>query len=105
MHTPGKLDPRALALGGAIALALATSACDGGSKTPALSRSDYIVREAPQPPENGPQLGVVAEVIQVREYTDARAPSPSDQSRPRTAASAVLARRPSAPSREDTPRE
>jgi hypothetical protein len=73
MRTPAKLDPRAFAL--VLAFALATGACGDGSKTPALSRSNDVVREAPQPPENGPQLGVVAELIQVREYTDVRAPS------------------------------
>ena len=30
---------------------------------------------APVPPENAPQLGIVSELLQVREYTDPRAPS------------------------------
>jgi hypothetical protein len=73
MRTPAKPHHCAFVVGSA--LVLAAAGCDGASNTPALSRSDDIVREAPEPPENAPQLGVVAELIQVREYTDKRAPS------------------------------
>lgn len=48
--------------------------CQDGAEPPALSLSG-VVRNAPVPPENGPQLGVVSELIQVREHTDPRAPS------------------------------
>ena len=61
----------------ALALVLAGGAlgCDGSAKTPALSRTQDVVKNAPVPPENGPKLGVVAELLQVREATDVRAPS------------------------------
>jgi hypothetical protein len=68
-----QLLPRELALG--CTLVLAAAACDGKSHTPALSRSADVVRTAPIPPENGPQLGVISEQLQVREYTDTAAPS------------------------------
>lgn len=42
---------------------------------PALSRSEGMVRTAPVPPENAPQLGIISELVQVREYTDEGAPS------------------------------
>jgi hypothetical protein len=48
--------------------------CDGSSKTPALSRVEGIVRNAPIPPENAPQLGVVSEQLRVHEFTDKGAP-------------------------------
>jgi lipoprotein-anchoring transpeptidase ErfK/SrfK len=57
------------------ALALGAAACDGGPKTPALSHSEQVVRNAPIPPENGPKLGVVSELARVREFTDVQAPS------------------------------
>lgn len=57
------------------ALSLACWGCDGSSKTPALSRVEGIVRTAPIPPENAPQLGVISEQLRVREFTDTGAPS------------------------------
>ena len=57
------------------ALGLGVAACDGGSKAPALSRTEQVVRSAPVPAENGPQLGVVSELLHVREFTDEHAPS------------------------------
>ena len=57
------------------ALGLGAAACDGGSKTPALSRSEGEVHSAPVPAENAPQLGVVSASLQVREFTNGRAPS------------------------------
>jgi hypothetical protein len=57
------------------ALALGAAGCDGGAKTPALSRTEEVVRSAPIPGENAPKLGVVSELIRVREFTDPRAPS------------------------------
>jgi hypothetical protein len=57
------------------AVALAGWGCDGGSKTPVLSHTEAIVRQAAVPPENAPKLGVVAEVAFVREFTDVRAPN------------------------------
>jgi hypothetical protein len=59
----------------ACAFALGLSGCGDGSKTPSLSHSEGVVRKAPVPAENGPQLGVVSARLLVREYTDARAPS------------------------------
>ncbi len=55
-------------------LACALSACDG-EKGPALSRADEVVRTAPVPPENAPRLGVISELVHVREFTDMGAPS------------------------------
>src|SRR5437868_12221655 len=57
------------------ALGLVVAACDDGPKTPALSRSEEVVRSAPIPPENAPKLGVVSELLHVREFTDTHAPS------------------------------
>ncbi|HVY31766.1 MAG TPA: L,D-transpeptidase [Polyangiaceae bacterium] len=57
------------------AVALAGWGCDGGSKAPALSHTEEVVRQAPVPPENGPKLGIVAELARVQEFTDVRAPS------------------------------
>jgi hypothetical protein len=57
------------------ALGIGVAACDGGSKAPALSRTEEVVRNAPVPAENAPKLGVVSEVLHVREFTDGRAPS------------------------------
>jgi len=57
------------------ALLLGAAACDGGAKTPALSRSEEVVRNAPIPPENAPKLGIVSELVHVREFTDDKAPS------------------------------
>ena len=73
MLTPGKLRFRDLAL--PCALALGAPACDGNAKGPALSHIEDVVRSAPVPAENGPKLGVVSELIQVRAFTDVRAPS------------------------------
>lgn len=61
-------EARALAL----ALLLGCSGCDDGAKTPALSHTQ-AVRNAPVPPENGPKLGAVAELVPVRDSTDMRA--------------------------------
>jgi hypothetical protein len=72
MRATRKLLPRELALG--CALLLGGAGCDG-KRTPALSLSAEVVRTAPIPPENGPQLGVVSERLHVREYTDMSAPS------------------------------
>jgi len=58
------------ALAIALALALAGTACDDGAKTPALSHTQPLVRNAPTPAENGPKLGIVAELVTVREATD-----------------------------------
>jgi hypothetical protein len=57
-----------------LALLAAASAC-GDDKSPALSRTEDVVRTAPIPAENGPRLGVVARTVEVRGYTDVRAPS------------------------------
>ena len=57
------------------ALVVGAAACDGGTKVPALSRSEQVVRNAPIPPENAPRLGVVSESLAVREFTDGKAPS------------------------------
>ncbi len=73
MRTPAKLRLADLALPSA--LACVALACSGGSKTPALSRTEEVVRSAPVPPENAPKLGVVSERLLVREFTDVRAPS------------------------------
>lgn len=72
MLAPSKLETRAVI--SACALSLLALACDD-AKTPALSRVEPVVRTAPEPPENGPQLGVIAEQVLVREYTDTGAPS------------------------------
>ena len=56
------------------ALALANAGCNDGTKAPALSRVEDVVRAAPIPPEDGPRLGVVAERANVREFTDTGAP-------------------------------
>jgi hypothetical protein len=56
------------------ALVFGVGGCDT-AKGPALSRTDEVVRTAPVPPENGPQLGVVSERVVVRQYTDASSPS------------------------------
>src|SRR3954469_8377643 len=73
MLTPGSLRLRQLAL--PCALGLGAAACDGHSKTPALSRTEEVVHNAPVPAENAPKLGVVSELLHVREFTDPRAPS------------------------------
>lgn len=73
MRTPASLRLRDLAL--PCALGLGVVGCDGGSKAPALSRTEEVVRSAPIPPENAPKLGVVSELLQVRAFTDVRAPS------------------------------
>ncbi len=73
MLTLATLRLRQLAL--PCALSLGVAACDGGSRAPALSRTEEVVHNAPVPAENAPQLGVVSELLQVREFTDARAPS------------------------------
>lgn len=57
------------------AVAVAATGCSDGAKGPALSLNQGIVRNAPIPPEDGPQLGVVSKLIQVRQYTDPSAPS------------------------------
>jgi hypothetical protein len=57
------------------ALVLGAAACDQGTKTPALSLSEQVVRNAPIPPENAPRLGIVSESLAVREFTDGKAPS------------------------------
>lgn len=61
-----------LALGAA--LVFGVGGCDT-PKGPALSRTDEVVRTAPVPPENAPQLGVISERLVVRQYTDASSPS------------------------------
>ncbi len=61
-----------LALGAA--LVFSVGGCDT-PKGPALSRTEDVVRTAPVPPENAPQLGVVSEKVVVRQYTDLNAPS------------------------------
>ena len=73
MVTPGKLRVRDFAL--PCALALGVPACDGKAKGPALSHIEDVVRSAPTPAENGPKLGVISQLVQVRAFTDARAPS------------------------------
>ena len=57
------------------ALVIGATACDGGPKTPALSRSEEVVRNAPVPPENAPKLGIVSQWVRVRESTDTAAPT------------------------------
>lgn len=57
------------------ALGFGVVACDGGAKTPALSRSEEVVRSAPIPPENAPKLGIISELVHVREFTDYQAPT------------------------------
>jgi hypothetical protein len=71
MRTSGSL-LRALA---PLIAVCASAGCDGGSKSPALSHTETIVKTAPVPAENGPQLGAVAELVTVREATDQRAAS------------------------------
>jgi hypothetical protein len=72
----GKLSNRRLRdLALPCALAIGVAGCDGGDKTPVLSRTAEVVRSAPIPAENAPKLGVVSEQLQVREFTDPRAPS------------------------------
>src|SRR6478735_3574341 len=56
------------------ALVAFAGGCDT-TKAPALSRTEDVIRTAPTPPENGPQLGVISAQLNVREYTDSRAPS------------------------------
>jgi hypothetical protein len=56
------------------ALGMASWGC-GGDKGPALSHTEKIVRVAPTPPENAPPLGVISEMVDVREFTDRSAPS------------------------------
>jgi hypothetical protein len=73
MLAPDKLRFRDLAL--PCALALGAVACDGKAKGPALSHIEEVVRSAPIPAENGPKLGVVSALLQVRQFTDTRAPS------------------------------
>lgn len=73
MHTSDSLGPLGWAL--VSALVVGTIGCDDGAKTPALSRSEGVVKSAPVPPEDGPQLGVVSKLIQVRQYSDPSAPS------------------------------
>ena len=73
MRTASTLRLRDHAL--ACALALGAWGCDGGAKAPALSHAEEVIRNAPVPPENAPKLGVVSELLQVREFTDTRAPS------------------------------
>jgi hypothetical protein len=79
MRTAGNLRFADLALHAAAAIAVAgavaVAGCSDGAKAPALSRTEQVVRSAPVPPENAPKLGVVSERLQVREFTDARAPS------------------------------
>jgi hypothetical protein len=73
MRRPALFRARALAL--PLALSWGGLGCDDGAKTPALSRTEEVVRSAPVPAENGPKLGVVSEQLDVREVTDARSPS------------------------------
>jgi hypothetical protein len=73
VDTSSKLRPLHWAL--VSALGAGTISCDDGTKTPAVSLREGVVKSAPIPPENGPQLGVVSKLIQVREYSDPGAPS------------------------------
>lgn len=73
MRTLATLRFRQLAL--PCALGLGALGCENGPKTPALSRAEDVVRSAAVPPENAPKLGVISELLQVREVTDARAAS------------------------------
>ena len=57
MRTSALTPARYLAL--TCALVLGAGGCGDGSKTPALSRTEEVVRSAPIPPENSPKLGVV----------------------------------------------
>ncbi|HEY6077955.1 MAG TPA: L,D-transpeptidase [Polyangiaceae bacterium] len=66
--------PRLRALAPLLAL-WANVGCQGGSDAPSLSRTETIIKSAPVPPERGPQLGIVAELVIVREATDPRAAS------------------------------
>src|SRR5689334_21144025 len=75
MRTPTILRRELAELALPCALVLGVAACDGGAKTPALSRSEEVVRNAPIPPENAQKLGVVSELLHVREFTDHQAPS------------------------------
>ncbi len=52
------------------ALVFGATGCKDGAEAPALSLSEGVVRNAPVPSENGPQLGVVSELLQVREQTE-----------------------------------
>jgi hypothetical protein len=56
----------------ACTLALGGLSCDDVTKTPALSHTRQVVRNAPVPPENGPKLGAIAELVAVRDATDTR---------------------------------
>jgi hypothetical protein len=73
MRTARRLQVHELSLLGAVAFT--TWGCDGGPQGPALSHTEPLVRTAPVPAENGPKLGVVSQILQVREFTDAKAPS------------------------------
>src|SRR5690349_3840701 len=73
MRTPGLLHARALAL--PLALSWGSLGCGDGTKAPALSHTEEVVRSAPIPAENAPKLGVVSEQLDVREATDLRGPS------------------------------
>jgi hypothetical protein len=67
--------PPATLWAGCCVLSILLTACGHDDKGPSLSVTEGVVRNAPVPPENAPQLGIVSERLQVREYTDARAPS------------------------------
>jgi hypothetical protein len=73
MRTSNSL--RSGALASLLALALGNVSCDDAGKTPALSHTQPVVRNAPVPPENGPKLGAIAELVSIREATDVRAAS------------------------------
>lgn len=73
MHTSSNLELYQWAI--ACALVVGATGCDDGPRAPALSLNEGIVKIAPVPPENGPQLGVVSKVVQVREHSDPTARS------------------------------
>lgn len=75
MRTLEQLRTGGLSLPLFFVLASCASGCDGGTHDPTLSRVEEVVRGAPVPPENAPQLGIVAARVDVREFTDLRAPS------------------------------
>lgn len=73
MRSPGV--PRLPVFTLALTASWAGIGCDDAAKTPALSRSEQVVRNAPVPPESAPKLGVVAELAHVRDATEPRAAS------------------------------
>jgi hypothetical protein len=78
MRAPLPIRPTARALTRAclgLALGLGAWGCKNDAPAPSLSHVEELVKSAAVPPENAPPLGIIAQSAEVREYTDARAPS------------------------------